>query len=185
MLPLRYELNDGRTVTRLYNVINDERSQADPDSDLRHYETLSNLPECIDRRVMKNRTLTEADFLNAYVQVQLYDEMRGGWRGQELNLTREQAIDLYRTAILPDAASGNIGRFFVYGTPDRDALMSNVNITMELTPDPDTEMVERDAGTYYYADRSWLDLNVLMSSENTRRHPGGLLLRQAGIRPGR
>ena len=30
-------------------------------------------------------------------------------------------------------------------------------------------MVERDAGTYYYADRSWLDLNVLMSSENTRR----------------
>ena len=169
VLPLRYELNDGRTVTRLYNVINDERSQADPDSDLRHYETLSNLPECIDRRVMKNRTLTEADFLNAYVQVQLYDEMRGGWRGQELNLTREQAIDLYRTAILPDAASGNIGRFFVYGTPDRDALMSNVNITMELTPDPDTEMVERDAGTYYYADRSWLDLNVLMSSENTRR----------------
>ena len=103
------------------------------------------------------------------MQVQLYDEMRGGWRGQELNLTREQAIDLYRTAILPDAASGNIGRFFVYGTPDRDALMSNVNITMELTPDPDTEMVERDAGTYYYADRSWLDLNVLMSSENTRR----------------
>ena len=169
VLPLRYELKDGRTVTRLYNVINDERSQADPDSDLRHYETLSNLPECIDRRVMKHRTLTEADFLNAYVQVQLYDEVRGGWRGQELTLTREQAIELYRTAILPDAEQGNIGRFFVYGTPDRDELMSNVTITMELTPDPDPAFVERDAGPYYYADRSWLDLNVLMSSENTRR----------------
>ena len=136
---------------------------------LNNVETLSNLPECIDRRVMKHRTLTEADFLNAYVEVEFYDEAHDGWRGQEYFLTCEQAIELYRTAILPDAASGNIGRFFVYGTPDRDALMSNVNITMEITPDPDPTVAERDAGPYYYADRSWLDLNVLMSAENTRR----------------
>ena len=72
-------------------------------------------------------------------------------------------------AILPDAEQGNIGRFFVYGSPDWKALQSNVSISMELTPDPDREVSERDAGTYYYADRDWLDLNVLLCSENTLR----------------
>ena len=84
-------------------------------------------------------------------------------------LTPAQAESLYREGILPDAKAGNIGRWFVYSSPDCIALQSNVSIEMQLTPDPNQDPAVLDAGPYYYAERSWLDLNVLLSSENTIR----------------
>ena len=106
--------------------------------------------------------MNESSVTRAYVNISRYDEARG-WTGDTLTLTPEQALSLYREGILPDAQAGNIGRWFVYESGECLALSSTVGVTLELTPLP-----QPGAEGSYYRD-SVIDLNVLMSAENTRR----------------
>ena len=162
-MPLTYTLKNGKTVQRVYRLINSEVTQADPGSDLNRYQALVNMPEALLSRVTAGgREVNESSVTRAYVNISRYDEARG-WTGDTLTLTPEQALSLYREGILPDAQAGNIGRWFVYESGECLALSSTVGVTLELTPLPQT-----GAEGSYYRD-SVIDLNVLMSAENTRR----------------
>ena len=144
-------------------MVNNERAQADPDSDINRYQALANVPEAVrNRATAGGREVTADTVTRAYVNVSRYEEARG-WTTDTLTLTPEQAMDLYRTGILPDAQAGSIGRWFAYEGEECRALQSSVNVTLELTPLP-----QADAEGSYYWD-SVIDLNVLMCSENTRR----------------
>ena len=114
------------------------------------------------RATAGGREVTADTVARAHVNISRYDETRG-WTGDELTLTPEQALDLYRTGILPDAKAGNIGRWFSYEGGENLALSSTVGVTLELTPKAQT-----GSEANYYWD-SVIDLNVLMCSENTRR----------------
>ena len=162
-MPLTYTLKNGKTVQRIYRLVNNERAQADPDSDINRYQALANVPEAVrNRATAGGREVTADTVTRAYVNVSRYEEARG-WTTDTLTLTPEQAMDLYRTGILPDAQAGSIGRWFAYEGEECRALQSSVNVTLELTPLP-----QADAEGSYYWD-SVIDLNVLMSAENTRR----------------
>lgn len=162
-MPLTYTLKNGKTVQRIYRLINSAAAQADPDSDINRYQALSNVPEVLmNRATAGGREVTADTVARAHVNISRYDETRG-WTGDELTLTPEQALDLYRTGILPDAQAGNIGLWFAYEGEQCRALQSTVGVTLELTPLPQTGT----EGSYYWD--SVIDLNVLMSSENTRR----------------
>lgn len=162
-MPLTYTLKNGKTVQRVYRLINSEVTQADPGSDLNRYQALVNMPEALLSRVTAGgREVNESSVTRAYVNISRYDEARG-WTGETLTLTPEQALSLYREGILPDAHAGNIGRWFVYESGECLALSSTVGVTLELTPLP-----QPGAEGSYYRD-SVIDLNVLMSAENTRR----------------
>ncbi len=162
-MPLTYTLKNGRTIQRAYRLINNEGSQADPDSDLNRYQALANVPEAVMNRVTAGgRAVTADTVTRAHVNVSRYDETRG-WTNDALTLTTEQALSLYREGILPDALAGNIGLWFPYESEESRALLSTVGVTLELTPLPKTDA----EGSYYWD--SVIDLNVLMSSENTRR----------------
>lgn len=162
-MPLTYTLKNGKTVQRVYRLINSEVTQADPGSDLNRYQALVNMPEALLSRVTAGgREVNESSVTRAYVNISRYDEARG-WTGETLTLTPEQALSLYREGILPDAQAGNIGRWFVYESGECLALSSTVGVTLELTPLPQPGA----EGSYYWD--SVIDLNVLMSAENTRR----------------
>ena len=162
-MPLTYTLKNGRTIQRAYRLINNEGSQADPDSDLNRYQALANVPEVLmNRATAGGRDVTADTVARAHVNISRYDETRG-WTGDELTLTPEQALDLYRTGILPDAQAGNIGLWFPYESEQCRDLQSTVSVTLELTPLP-----KSDAEGSYYWD-SVIDLNVLMNSANTLR----------------
>ena len=162
-MPLTYTLKNGKTVQRIYRLINSAAAQADPDSDINRYQALSNVPEVLmNRATAGGREVTADTVARAHVNISRYDETRG-WTGDELTLTPEQALDLYRTGILPDAQAGNIGLWFAYEGEQCRALQSTVGVTLELTPLPQTGA----EGSYYWD--SVIDLNVLMCSENTRR----------------
>lgn len=162
-MPLTYTLKNGKTVHRVYRLINSEVTQADPGSDLNRYQALVNMPEALLSRVTAGgREVNESSVTRAYVNISRYDEARG-WTGDTLTLTPEQALSLYREGILPDAQAGNIGRWFVYESGECLALSSTVGVTLELTPLPQPGA----EGSYYWD--SVIDLNVLMSAENTRR----------------
>ena len=162
-LPLTYTLKNGKTVQRIYRLINSAAAQADPDSDINRYQALANVPEVLmNRATAGGRDVTADTVARASVNISRYDETRG-WTGDELTLTPEQALDLYRTGILPDAQAGNIGLWFPYESEQCRDLQSTVSVTLELTPLP-----KSDAEGSYYWD-SVIDLNVLMNSANTLR----------------
>lgn len=162
-LPLTYTLKNGKTVRRIYRLINSAAAQADPDSDINRYQALANVPEVLmNRATAGGRDVTADTVARASVNISRYDETRG-WTGDELTLTPEQALDLYRTGILPDAQAGNIGLWFPYESELCRDLQSTVSVTLELTPLP-----KSDAEGSYYWD-SVIDLNVLMNSANTLR----------------
>ena len=116
----------------------------------------------MNRATAGGRDVTADTVARASVNISRYDETRG-WTGDELTLTPEQALDLYRTGILPDAQAGNIGLWFPYESELCRDLQSTVSVTLELTPLP-----KSDAEGSYYWD-SVIDLNVLMNSANTLR----------------
>ena len=152
---------DAKQMVR--QLINSEAAQADPDSDINRYQALANVPEVLMNRATAGGRDVAADTVaRAHVNVSRYDETRG-WTGDELTLTPEQALDLYRTGILPDAQAGNIGLWFPYESEQCRDLQSTVSVTLELTPLP-----KSDAEGSYYWD-SVIDLNVLMNSANTLR----------------
>ena len=162
-MPLTYTLKNGKTVQRVYQLVNNEQAQADPGSDINRYQALANVPEAVmNRATAGGRAVTADTVARAYVNISRYDETRG-WTGDELTLTPEQALDLYRTGILPDAQAGNIGLWFPYESEQCRDLQSTVSVTLELTPLP-----KSDAEGSYYWD-SVIDLNVLMNSANTLR----------------
>ena len=162
-MPLTYTLKNGKTVQRVYRLVNNERAQADPGSDINRYQALANVPEAVmNRATAGGRAVTADTVARTHVNVSRYDETRG-WTNDTLPLSTEQAMSLYREGILPDAQAGKIGLWFPYEGEQCRALQSTVSVTIELTPLPQPG----SEGSYYWD--SVIDLNVLMSSANTLR----------------
>ena len=119
--------------------------------------------------LIKYRIRVEIEYFIALCELplpQLADFDKGRYadlRAIYTTLTPEQALDLYRTGILPDAQAGKIGLWFPYEGEQCRALQSTVSVTIELTPLPQPG----SEGSYYWD--SVIDLNVLMSSANTLR----------------
>jgi len=156
-VPMFYRLKDGSTLRRYYKLPTDDTSLADPDSDIRVWENVNNLPEMRLKRVWADQELKPDDIRDAWVQVNTkLDEKR--YISNNVVLTPAQAVSLWQEGIVPDAKAGKLSRWHIRDNPASDA--EQTNLTIEIM-----RRVQREDGMYMH----YLDEQVLYTSENTLR----------------
>ena len=103
-----YQLSDGRTLNRSYRL--SAEGKEDPASLVRQAEALLNSREAILARVRADKPIDRSWLIGAGIDYGFWDktieEEHLVWTG--MNLTTEEAMDLYREGILPDAEEGHI-----------------------------------------------------------------------------
>ena len=165
-LTLDYTMKDGRHFTRMYQIRSDETAAADPASDLAVYQALCNRPEAILQRVGADRGVNAAEIEYAAVEIMAPDkDPRRGWQSETIRLTPQEAEELWREGILPDAETGNIARWYCFESDESLAEQTNVNITIEREQ---KRVLSEDGYGYYYDPGAFLNLTVLESSAHTR-----------------
>lgn len=106
---ITYVLKNGRSLTRTYPVKMTDALAADPDSDLSRLQSLLNTQEAIDSRKTTHVPITEKNITSAYISY--YDTEHGSY--EQIMLTPAQTAELYSQAIVPDVASGALGRIWL------------------------------------------------------------------------
>ena len=162
-LSVSYYLNGELVLTRYYRL--PELGAEAEGSLTRRAEALLNAPEAILARVTPEQPFTQAWIIGAGVDYAVWDETFWvkdyGWTG--IDLTSEEAMDLYLTGILPDAEAGHIGRSHLVMDEAyyEEVCPVNVNITLR---DPEQEGYR----AYFY-----LSVSVERDSVNTLRWLAG------------
>ena len=156
-VPMFYRLRDGSTLRRYYKLPTDDASLADPDSDIRVWEKVNNLPEMRLKRVWADQEIKPDDIHDAWVQVNTkLDEKR--YISNNVALTPAQAVSLWQEGIVPDAKAGKLSLWHIRDNPAPEA--EQTNLTIEIM-----RRVQREDGMYMH----YLDEQVLYTSENTLR----------------
>ena len=165
-ITLDYTLKDGRHFTRLHQIRSDEAAEADPVSDLAACQAFCNVPEAILQRAGADRGVTAAEIEYAAVEIMSPDkDPHRGWQSETLRLSPQEAEELWREGILPDAREGNIARWYCFESDESRAEQTNVNITIEREQ---RRVLSEDGRGYYYDPSAFLNLTVLESSAHTR-----------------
>lgn len=104
-LRISYQLADGRTLTRRY-----ELSYGD---DVLALQDLLNVQEALEYRKRLDYPITELNIDSAYVSYGVPDG-RDSCAYQTLDLSPAEAMALYTTCLLPDLSDGTLGRIWLY-----------------------------------------------------------------------
>lgn len=105
-LRLLYALKNGKTLSRTYYIADDE-SQYTETSDLKQLEDLFNTAEAQLSNENLHPSIPVTRDTISYASVG-YSDANGDYN--ELELTAQEALELYETAIVPDCAEGTLGR---------------------------------------------------------------------------
>lgn len=123
-----YTLKNGKTLSRSYYIADDE-SQYTESSDLRKLERLFNT----DEAQLANETLHPEIPVSietiSYASVIYCDEF-GNYA--DIELTAEEALELYETAIVPDCEAGTLGRRWLIQDETYLQTVCDVDIRFEL-----------------------------------------------------
>jgi ABC-2 type transport system permease protein len=111
---LAYELKDGGTIQREYNVICTDEQLADPGSDIMKIQAFYNTPAAIAERKATEIPVTAQNVISA--SVEYFNREEAVY--YQVELTPEEAEELYNTCIVPDMEAGNIGRVWIVTTQD-------------------------------------------------------------------
>lgn len=109
-LYLRYMYTDGSVFVRNYTVC------SDGEGELRALQTLINTDEAVVSRKATPVPITSENIYYAYVDYTIPGE--NGGETQTLELTAEEAAQLYNDCVLPDIASGGLGRIWLITDDD-------------------------------------------------------------------
>lgn len=123
-----YELKNGKTLSRTYSIANDE-SQYTDGSDLSKLETLFNTAEAQLTNENLHPSIPVSIETISYATVNYRDE--SGIYTQ-IELTPEEAVALYETAIVPDCADGTLGRRWLIQDEAYLQTVSDVDICIEM-----------------------------------------------------
>lgn len=134
-VPINYYLKDGRHICRLYKMDCSDEKKADPDSAVAALNKLYNCPELISERVCPSVPVTKNTIISAGI-IADGGSPEGHYRYDTVNLTQEQALDLYYSCILPDSKEGTIGLLFCFDNEEVLKRETNVNIWIELALNP-------------------------------------------------
>ena len=127
-LEVEYELKDGGTLKRVYNFCT-------PAEDIETYEQLLNCQEAIYYRKRTQVPVTPETLSYAYVSYR--DPAAAGdpdynYYMENLNLTPEEAYELYSECILPDIDDGTLGRVWLIMDDDYYNTVYDCSISFEL-----------------------------------------------------
>lgn len=128
-LTLHYELKNGRSLERSYFL---RCEQAPEPGDLDALEDLLNCPELLERRGIPSLPVTESTVYAAQFSWVTRDE--AGWEQYEArSLSREEALDFYRSAVLPDRQEHSLGRLWLRSDGRRLDRQSTLSFQLELS----------------------------------------------------
>lgn len=124
----QYTLKNGKTLSRSYYIADDE-SQYTEDSDLRKLERLFNTDEGQLANEALHPEIPVSSETISYASVNYPDEF-GDY--VHFELTTEEALELYETAIVPDCEAGTLGRRWLIFDETYAATVYDVEINIDL-----------------------------------------------------
>lgn len=165
---IKYTLDSGRTIVRVYGVDCSADACNDPASDIRAAEYVLNLQEAIDNRTRTDIPITEETVISFSVDSYCYSEDYD-YTHKSVQLTAAQAVEFYEQCMLPDINEGKLGREWCAMGDEYYDTCSNVNISVSLkNMDPDKDQPNAFKWDYLYiqltmdAERTvaWLEENT-------------------------
>jgi len=167
-LTIAYQLKNGKLVDREYYIPASEELYEDKTSDLGALSELMNSTEAV-----KERKETDIE-VNADT---VYDANIQWWDGKEyksIQLTPEEATELYYSCIVPDTDSGALGRVWIYSGEDYYNTVYDATIYIDL--------VEKSAESYdgYINDNFYTRPTVDSKITNTALEAMGIELHTEG-----
>lgn len=142
-LQLSYALSNGKVLVRTYGVY------SDGEGDLRALQDLINTDEAVAYRKSTPVPITKDNIYYAYVQYSVPDDNEG-IRSETLELTGEEAAELYNDCIVPDTSAGGLGRIWLI--TDEDYYSRVYNATIEISYyEPGVEKESSVRADYYFS----------------------------------
>ena len=147
---LSYFLENGRSVSREYDVWDREEALADPASDLVGLQTVLNLPEALRYRSLSKVQVIPENVIDCQAEFDYYDSEQANYGHRSVRFTAEEAADFYENALLPDLAENTIGRRFL--SEAFAPRITNVSIYMEITDGKAyaAGILRTDLSSHYY-----------------------------------
>lgn len=155
-LMLNYELKDGSTTQRSYYLLNTAAEAEDKNSEIWLVQNIVNSSEAIKARTATPQAVTPETVYQAYIG--FYNPEIASY-GSTVDLTPEQASELYDSCIQPEIDEGRLGKVWLIPELDRQYLVS-VNIGL-LIPE---EQLTDDVG---YWPVQWINLDLSADSPLT------------------
>ena len=125
--PVYYRLTDGNTVERIYNLIYSAGDVDDPSTLVGKIITLLNCQEAIAGRMNP-----EVPFVKENVQYAVIGVEDGDGSWYQRRLTAEEVMDLWESAMLPDAENGSLALYTILDTDENLKTQTNLRIEISL-----------------------------------------------------
>jgi ABC-2 type transport system permease protein len=151
---LRYVLDNGRVVTRSYQIRATEAEALDPESDIAKLQTVLNLPEALRWRsvckvqvVPENIVLFQADFDSYVAESDSFEH-------SSVRFSAAEAVDFYQNALLADLAENKVGRRIL--VESLSPHITSVSIQLEVM-----DSAAQASSAYLNSEqRSWYYINL-------------------------
>ena len=125
--PVLYHLQDGSTMVRSYNLNYSASDVDDPSTLVGKIITLLNCQEAIAGRMNP-----EVPFVKENVQYAVIGVEDGDGSWYQRRLTAEEVMDLWESAMLPDAENGSLALYTILDTDENLKTQTNLRIEISL-----------------------------------------------------
>ena len=151
-MTMKYHLNSGREIERAYYVLDTPADIENTDSEIWLAQRLMNSAEAIASRTSTMNVITPETIRYAYIYYLNGDSVS---YGERIDLTADEAYDLYSSSIQPDLSDSRIGMQWIVPHDDY-----GVSISICVTR---TSSLLHDDTAY----DDWIDVNVSYMSTRT------------------
>lgn len=156
-LTIDYILQDGSRKTRLYYPDASEAAAEDPFSDVMLYQNIMNMDEVRAVRTEFTVPVTPSSIDMCTVSASWWDEEKQNYEGKYLELTAEEAYELYSECIVPDVADGQLAEYFAITGEEYRELKTDTSVYIET--------VDRSSGNPEKYRYSSMDFQIQVNSE--------------------
>lgn len=156
-LAIDYVLQDGSRKTRLYYPDASDEEAEDPSSDVMLYQNIMNMDEVRACRTEFTVPVTPSSIDMCTVSASWWDEEKQSYEGQYLELTAEEAYELYSECIVPDVADGRLAEFFAIMGEEYRNLKTDTSVCIET--------IDRSGGNPERYRYSTIDFQIQVNSE--------------------
>lgn len=129
---VRYTLDNGRSILRVYDVDSGWETINEPGSDMVKLQEIVNLQEAIDQRTYTDIPVNEHTVRLCCVDWYMYGE-DGEYSSGSVELSAGQAVEFYKNCLRPDIQDGTMGRLWMTLNREYYATATNVRINMEIS----------------------------------------------------
>ncbi len=184
-MDLVYNMDNGKTIHRAYNIDISPKALNDPESDVSKYHSIINSIEGIIYRKKPPVDVTEETVSNCYIYLNSPEEYVAdrydasaepagtvqSFADNTKYLTPKQAEELFNDCILPDMKDGTIGKLYIGDTDEYLDNATNISISFDLM-----DNIQKHGDKAYYQS---FGITLTLSAERTMKW----ILENTGFEP--